>query len=520
MDMITNALRRIISKFPSLSVPTRRNTISDSRSEPPFIARFMSADYIHGILASAENGNTSDLFALYRDMIISDSHLQSEIFKRKLAVLGDQLTIQPFDKTNPDDASTATAVESELFSIKGFTSVLSLLLDGCLYPLSVCEKVFEPNPSGSGFKVKEIVQVPWHLLDFTDGRLMIYDSDARGNALSTKQLPDPNRYIVHRGHLLSAPDNWGGPMRSVLFWWLLSVMDREWWGRFLERYGSPFLIGKYGDDDGQKVLVRAFSMATRLGGLVVSKETDAEIRQAAASDSGSAYKEFIELCQREKSKLVLGQTLSSQADPTGLGSGVANLQGDVREDIRQFDAKMLAETVRDQLVVQLCSINNMPGTPPTIVFGSETDKTIKQTMSMLNSLGQAGLEVSDNSINTLGERMGLELQRKKNASSPFPFSVDPVHVVPFSAARRQVQVESDAIDAIAREGSADLSQAFRGILAPIARIVRDSRTAKECEERVQKFIADIDTTKPADIVTSALRAFSANGSSAPTNRLQ
>ena len=45
--------------------------------------------------------------------------------------------------------------------------------------------------------------------------------------------------------LTSVPDNWGGPMRSIIFWWLLGHMGRDWWARYLDKYGSPFVVGKY-----------------------------------------------------------------------------------------------------------------------------------------------------------------------------------------------------------------------------------------------------------------------------------
>ena len=91
--------------------------------------------------------------------------------------------------------------------------------------------------------------------------------------------------------MLTTPDNRGGPMRSLVFWWLLSSMGRDWWARFLDKYGSPFLVGKYdqADDASRGVLERAFQWAVRVGGIVVSKQTEVEIIQASASQSGDAF---------------------------------------------------------------------------------------------------------------------------------------------------------------------------------------------------------------------------------------
>ncbi len=153
---------------------------------------------------------------------------------------------------------------------------------------------------------------------------------------------------------MPTPDTWGGPMRALLFWWLLRTMSRQWWAQFLERYGQPFLKGKYTKKEDRAVLERAFRVAQKLGGIVVSASTEAEIVQAA-NTSGDHYKSFIECCNLEISKLIVGQTLSSNVQPTGLGSGVAALQGQVRGDLRRMDIQGVGEVVaRGEESVQSC----------------------------------------------------------------------------------------------------------------------------------------------------------------------
>jgi len=223
-------------------------------------------------------------------------------------------------------------------------------------------------------------------------------------------------------------------MRSILFWWLLSAMDREWWSRFLEKYGSPFLVGKFADDEGRGILERAFSLAVRIGGLVISRDTDVELQKTAASDSGDAYDKFLTICQREKSKLVLGQTLSSEAQPGGLGGGAANLQSDVRDDISRFDAVTLADTMKHQLITQLCQINNLPGRPPKLTWGSQSKNDTRNTAALLQSFAQANLELTDAGIASMSESLGISLQRRASATAnPVPFSISLPHTVDVSS---------------------------------------------------------------------------------------
>ena len=344
-------------------------SVFSSGHELPSELRGMTAARLLGIIDQAEGGSTEELFALYRDVIASDTHIQSEFAKRKDAVLGDTVAVLPYDKTDSAAVSAQELCE-KLVDAQPFNILADWLLNAALYPVAVAEKVFAPTPGG--YRLAQVVPVPYRLLDYRDGRLRIYDVDGQGNRLATSHLPDPARYVVHRGHNLPLPDTWGGPMRACLFWWLLKTMSRQWWAELLERFGMPFLKGKFSDDSGKAILTRAFAMAQRLGGVVISKNTEVEIQQAASGDSSNSHERFIEACNREISKLIVGQTLSTTAEATGLGSGTANLQGAVKDDIRKKDARLLALTIRNQLFSQYCAVHGMRGPAPLVVFGSSS----------------------------------------------------------------------------------------------------------------------------------------------------
>ena len=315
---------------------TAQVTVLTSRSEPASQTSFVTVDRVHSMIRCAEAGDTRPLFALYRDILLADSHLQGELAKRKLAVIGETMRVLPADKKQPADVQAA-ALCAPLKDLPSFHAFLVHSLDACLWPVAVTEKKFRADGRG-GFVLDELIPVPHHHLDYSTGTLRIAKVLDTGIITTDTVEPDPLFYVVHRGHLLSTPDNFGGPFRALVFWWLLSALGKDWWTRFLDKYGSPFMVGKYpeANDESRTILESAFGWASRIGGLVISADTDVEIKQAAASDSGEAYKTFLEVANREKSKLILGQTLSADAQSTGLGSGVATQQGAVRDDIRQW----------------------------------------------------------------------------------------------------------------------------------------------------------------------------------------
>jgi hypothetical protein len=492
---------------------TSKKKVYNFRGEPQFAANLMDVDRLRAVLAAAEVGDTRDLFALYRDVMISDSHLQTEFGKRKLAVLGDPISIQPRDKTNPDDVKAQQAIQDMIDGNKeNFIHACNHLLDGHLWPVALLEKTFRSSRrAGLRFELDKLVIVPHLDLDYTSGFLQLWELDPSSGYISgQREAPNPNRYMVHRGHLLQMADFWGGPFRSLLFWWLLGANDRDWWARFLDRYGAPFIVGKYdpSDDAARAILARAFQAATKIFGLVVSKSTEVDLVEAASSQTGEAFKSFLDVCNDEKSKLILGQTSSAKQAEGGLSNGGNKQHESVRQDIRQYDQLILSLTIEQQLFRQYLDINGFVGSTPRLIWGGVSSEEQTSLGDLILKLKQAGYELTDGGLSTLSERIAFPLQRASVAAPvPGPFSVP----LALTAGDRLVTAGHVSIDRVAASGAADLSQAFRGSLAPIRRIIAESRSAAECEMRVKEFYADWRPDKLAGLIGEALEVYAANG---------
>lgn len=496
-------------------IPTRTRIVRVEKYEPPAISHTLSADRLHAILRSAESGDMRDFFALSRDILTGHGHTLAEISKRKLAAIGDQQIITPRDPDSPEDQAVAAALEQTLDDLPGWMDALVHLLDSTVLPLALVEKVYRPSARpGWRYELASLRAVPYHLLDYTTGRLRIRDTGPDGAPLGTYHEPEPIRYILHRGHLLSSvPDTWGGPMRALLFWWLFSAMGRDWWGRFLERYGSPFTVGKYDQaDDGSRVqLETALSAATRLFGLVVSNDTSVELHQANTTGGGDAFEKFHAVANREISKILVGQTLSAEGQNLGLGGGQATVQENVRADIETFDQARLAHTLRTQLFLPLCRLNDWRGAAPEIGWGAPSDEADSAALAgILSSLSQAGIELTDEGIAQVSERVGVALQRAATppAGPAAAFSALAAGVPP--SLRRRSADASQACDAIAAAGDRPLAAAFRGAFAPVRRLILESTSQADLEARLRAYYADYPPARLAALVEEALAANAAN----------
>jgi len=456
-------------------------------------------------------------------IISGHSHIQAEFSKRKLAVLNEPITLTPDDTEDDAQVEFVADVESHINALPNLIHILSHLLDSSLYPVACAERLYrESYKPGWRYELSQINQLPHTHLTWTDGILSRKVTTPEGHFTGATQPILQRDFIVHRGHLLSSvPDWWGGPMRAILFWWLFSVMGRDWWARFLDRFGSPFLVGKYdsADDQSRYELQQAFSFATKIGGLVTTNEASVELHQANTSAGGDAFEAFHSAANREFSKLIVGQTLSAEGANLGLGGGQASAQEGVRDDIRKFDSTILAHTVQTQILAPLWRLNQWTTPIPTAAWGTDTEEA-EINGELVAALATANLEPTDEGMTIISRRIGFPIQRVKSAAplSALSATIKDIHpsqditLLPVAERRmerkRQARRACDAVIAVASPPLANVLR-FRGQEFQAA--IEASATPDEALNAIAKLTADFDPTEAAEIVRHTLTACASNG---------
>lgn len=518
LDTITNLFTR--------KPPQGRNTVNAALGEPPALSHTLTVDRLHGILRRAEMGDTQDLFSLYRDIRLGSAHVQTITNQRQLAVLTKTLNIVPEDGKNPQDIRASDACRALTRSIGWQGVAMAHLLKGHLYPVAVLEQCYKTapagNPDGLRYIPDEWAAVPYRLLDYTDGHLMLWDADpTRGHRLGTKQELTPIRHIVHRGHLLTdIPDNWGGPMRAALFWWLFATMDRDWWVRFLDRFGAPFIVGRYdsSDDKSKATLTRAFSAATRLFGLVVSKETDIAVHAVATSSHGEAFEKLQTFANGELSKLFLGQSMTVTAQAGGLGGSQAEVQQNTLGDIEAWDLSALAATVNTQIIAPFLEMNGLTGRA-LLQVATDTSKELAGKTAFLTAATQAGLTPTDEAIKILSDASGIPLQRAGIISAPAALSAFAASTAQETTAaailRRHGQPTNAQLDQIATIGAPALANAFTGRFSVVPGMIAASTSPQDLERRLAAHFSTLPPARISALTEEALIAYAATGSATP-----
>lgn len=119
-----------------------------------------------------------------------------------------------------------------------------------------------------------------------------------------------------------------------------------------------------------------------------------EIVKVTSEGSGTPHLAMVSWCESAMSKGILGQTMSAEAKPSGLGSGNAELHGEVREDIRNADARQIAGTVTRDLLYPLLALNRGSDglrRSSRLVFDTGDAEDINNLANGIEKLTKAGL---------------------------------------------------------------------------------------------------------------------------------
>jgi phage gp29-like protein len=200
-------------------------------------------------------------------------------------------------------------------------------------------------------------------------------------------------------------------------WWLMRGLGRDWFGRFMERYGAPFPIAHVSAQDPQAVafMREAFSNFSKIGGLIIDRDDKVELESAIVHGGAEGHKLWHDVCNDAISFAITGYKSSQK--PQGLNAGDSAALENIRDDIRIFDQKRLSETLQRQPFARLLQINGCAGNI-RIIWGGLSDDDAATFATLLKTMGEAGYEVMEESLPTIEERTGLQWRKKASVPGP------------------------------------------------------------------------------------------------------
>lgn len=345
---------------------------------PPRLAR---------LLLDAEQGEPMAYLELAEAMEEKYLHYASVLGTRKRAVAGLQIQIDAASDS-ADDVRAADMVR-EAFASDTIQDEMIDILDAV----------------GKGYSATEII---WRL----DGRQWMPDrlewrdprwfrpSQADGTKLLLRENEgdrplDPFKFITHYAKAKSGLPVRAGLARLVAWPWLFQNFTIKDWVVFAETFGHPIRIGRYDSgasvEDRRKLLNAVSSIGTDLAG-IIPRTMEVELIEAKLVGNVDLFEKLCNYLDQQVSKGVIGQTATT--DAIAGGHAVGKVHDDVREDIRDADARQLVATLRRDLVRPIIDLNMGPRPVyPTLKLVAPDDIPLKERIEGLRTFVAMGLKV-------------------------------------------------------------------------------------------------------------------------------
>lgn len=321
------------------------------------IAPGLTPARLAGILRAVEEGdNLRDYLTLAEEMEEREFHYISVLGVRKRALQGLDIQIEAGTDTNSKEIADAVR---ELCDTPNFIDMIGDLADAI----------------GKGFSVVEII---WHTAasrwtpaEFIhrDPRFFVFDRITRRQIRLAEDgnpdgvvLPD-YKFIRHVPRLKSGIPIRCGLAKPAAWAFIFKSYTLKDWAAFAEVYGMPIRIGKYGpqatDEDKRKLLTAVRNIGTDAAAVIPESMMIefVEAGRGVARSSGSVFGEFAEYLDKQISKLVLGQTMTTD---DGSSLAQAKVHEEVRMDVLAADARQLETTINRDLIRPFIDLNFGP----------------------------------------------------------------------------------------------------------------------------------------------------------------
>lgn len=358
-------------------------------------ARGLTPAKLASILLAAEQGDIVAQYELFEDMEERDAHLFAEMSKRRRAVVGLPWTIEPPSNPSATERKAAKRLVELVQSIPDVDEALFDITDAIGKGFS-CIEFDGWERVGDAWLPRALLYRPqtWFRLP----RLQKQEIRLRDNSADGAPL-QPLGWITHTHKAKSGYIERSGLFRTLVWPYLFKVYSVGDLQEFLEIYGIPMRIGKYpqGTGDSEKTtLMRALLSIGRNAAGIIPDGMQIDFEEAAKGDP-QAFELMIDWAERSQSKAILGATLTSQADRGSNTNALGNVHNEVRKDLRDSDARQIAQTITRDLVFAIASVNGLaPGgirRCPRFVFDISETADLQTFAEALPPLIASGLRI-------------------------------------------------------------------------------------------------------------------------------
>jgi phage gp29-like protein len=355
-------------------------------------AQGLNPSRLSGILRQAEQGNAKAYLELAEEMEEKDLHYLAVLKKRKEAIA--QLPIEVIPADDSAEAKADAELVKEFIDRDELQDEIVDMLDAIGKGWSVTEIVW-PEETERWIPVKlERVDQRWMEFDEHDGETLYLKGDA-----GERQDLGAFKYIIHQVKAKSGIPVRGGIARAAAWHYMFKNYAWKDWVSFLETFGMPIRIGRYDNgetEENKSTLLNAIASLGSDAAAMFPKTMEVEFVDGKSGTApNDLWKSIIDTCDEYLSKVVLGQTNTTDAKSGGLGSGQAQVHREVEETIERSDARRLSTTLNRDLVVPMVMLNHgVRKKYPKIRIGRPDPVDVKAMTDAATALVPMGVRVS------------------------------------------------------------------------------------------------------------------------------
>jgi len=315
---------------------------------------------LSSIFQMADQGDPHAQCELFEEMEEKDLHLTSVLGTRKRAVSGLEIRVEAPDGADAREKKAADLLGEHLAGIENLSEKLVDVLDAIGKGYSASEIIWEIYKQEAIIADIKWREPKWFRFDQdTMSELRMLDiASPDGRALT------PFKYVTHFHKAKSGIPVRGGILRPCAWMYLFKNYDFKDWVTFAEIYAQPLRVGKYPNSASEQekdVLLQAVANMGSDAAAIIPESMLIEFVEAGGkTGSTDLYERLARFCDEQMSKGVLGQTSSADAQSGGIGTGQADLHGEVRDDLLKSDARQLSGTLSRDIGRPIIDLNMGP----------------------------------------------------------------------------------------------------------------------------------------------------------------
>lgn len=472
------------------------------------------------IFRAADYGDLRSQAELFEEMEEKDLHLTSVMQTRRLAVLGLEYQVEDASEEDADKKIAEFCREALMDLDLGglWTHLLATVGNG----YAAAELLWE---GGDRTLIKGFNSIHPKNISFLNSLtpLVITENNWQG------EDPGPFKLAYHRYAAKSGHDTRNGVLRVCSYMYLFKNYALKDWAVFNEIFGMPLRLGKYEPSatptDREALRAAISSLGSDAAG-IISKSTEIEFVEASARLSGitNPYEVMASFCNREMSKGVLGQTLTTDTEGSTGTYAAGKVQAEVRRDLLEADAKALAKTMRLQVLRPLVGFNfgwdqRLPGFK--FLLQEEIDlKADSEVLKNLAGIPGAAQRIPASYINehfgipepkdgeeTLGVAPAEPQAGKpvppggKGFKAVLPLRQGELELIPQDAQVIRIHRELENLTQAALEAS---SQAVAQMLAPVRAFIDRGASLEEIRDGLLAVYKDLPTADLEELLYQAM----------------